>query len=741
MSAPVLLVHDDLAVIAQVRRALAKEGYEVVLATSAADAVIAFGHHLPRVVLLGANVEGDRGRVVLEELTSRPDGALLKVIMLGPSIPGFGYPAAALPIDDADFLSLVAQTARGSGTEGDWAVQESERQVEAAPLEAAAPSDGWRATAPLAPSPGPSPTGADDLDVAQLEGALFGDLEAQVHGQVEAESQAQLESALSAQDEELRRLEEEVRAEAVRRRSRKDVASFTSAPVSVPVAQAAAPFEPAQPYSEASFADFDDAQGNDGAIESPTEEGVDASRIDSALERARLLAQSLNAQVEPDVDDQSAALHAMAERLAATEEEARRSRAAGEGLEAEVSRLRSLLASLEQQAVAHSQAAMQAQADAARAADEAEKARAAAAEAQARALAAENRQAVALHVPGRPPLGVARSGELDIHALGKLVAGVVIAGAEVRIEFATAEGVRTVWLRRGAVVAAESTVAGEALLARARADGLIDDRQRLDLRLLDNATPGEALAVLKGRGFIREEEAVPLAQRFVEAVALSAFSEEHSQYRLVEAVPGPSVLEVVATRSAMVLLAEGLRRSLPYDALLKLLGGAQAIPVALDTDLDVRELGFAVKERKLLGFIDGETSIEELVMASGLRQEVGLKALLVAKLLGVIDVKAPAFEGALAAPELDARRLEAKFEQVQEADYFSVLGLSRQSGAEEVRRAFARLAAEFDPIKYSSHPDAVVQQRAQVVYLALEEAARALEDDRRRTEYARHLLD
>ena len=48
MPAPLLLVDDDLATIAQVKRLLAREGYETVLATNAADAVIAWGHHLPQ---------------------------------------------------------------------------------------------------------------------------------------------------------------------------------------------------------------------------------------------------------------------------------------------------------------------------------------------------------------------------------------------------------------------------------------------------------------------------------------------------------------------------------------------------------------------------------------------------------------------------------------------------------------------------------------------------------------------
>ena len=85
--------------------------------------------------------------------------------------------------------------------------------------------------------------------------------------------------------------------------------------------------------------------------------------------------------------------------------------------------------------------------------------------------------------------------------------------------------------------------------------------------------------------------------------------------------------------------------------------------------------------------------------------------------------------------------LDAKYDEIQDADYFTILGLQRGAGTDEVRRAHARLSMEFDPIRFSTHPDAGVHQRAQVVHDFIEEAARALEDDRRRIEYARHLLD
>jgi hypothetical protein len=191
----------------------------------------------------------------------------------------------------------------------------------------------------------------------------------------------------------------------------------------------------------------------------------------------------------------------------------------------------------------------------------------------------------------------------------------------------------------------------------------------------------------------------------------------------------------------MPLLAEALRRAVPADALLESLGGAEAVCVATDHELDLRSLGFADKERKMLSWVDGEASVEDLALASGLKHEQSFRALLVAKLLGLIEVKPPENPSVAISGDLDVRRLDAKYDEVQDADYFTILGLTRSASSDEVQRAHRRLSEEFDPIKYTGHPDASLQQRAQVVSSLIEEAARALEDERRRAEYARHLLD
>src|SRR5512140_3694801 len=108
MAAPVLLVHDDIATIATVRRLLSREGHEVILATSVADALIAFGHYQPSLIILAPTVESGRGNLVLEELTQHPDGPKARVLLLGEPIPGYSLPSAALPLDPPNFLQTVS---------------------------------------------------------------------------------------------------------------------------------------------------------------------------------------------------------------------------------------------------------------------------------------------------------------------------------------------------------------------------------------------------------------------------------------------------------------------------------------------------------------------------------------------------------------------------------------------------------------------------------------------------------
>lgn len=975
---PILLVADDLSVIASVKRVLAREGYECVLATSAADAVIAFGHLLPGLLLLQPSVESDRGGVVLEELQGHPDARLLRVLLLGETVPGFAWPVVPLPLDPEYFATAIEENLRTTDTAGSWSVLETAPAAEPPPpVEPSHEPDAWRATSPQevdadearqqeVPEPQaivapPTPPTAE-----ALEDKLFGDLAADVEASAMQSVESSLPQVAASDDEELTRLEDEVRAEAQRRRQAREARAVTVKPAPPEVTQITE-VPSAQPPGDESFEDLSESPAPtpsratevlsraeqmliEGRAQSEAraraeeadaralreEAGAAAQRAEQAEAQARAEREArgtadeelfklrdeverLNAEFanereltrvrhENELDsvraeaDAAREAHATALRaeaglrtdaeralgearqrtieLQAELEEARqrttalettleetrtqlsaaRSEAGDRGeLESQLEAAEAKVAALETElettraqagelAIAQSQLeetraqltqteAHLAEARQARDAAQAEmltleaardEAQAQVNESQVRleALTAdvtsaselleetarerdslrarivtlepfqplaeklgaelvaetrrrtgleaeledarrslentrtraesleatavlasekvkvlEAREVMPLALPGKRSIGVARHGQVGLEGLARVVSQLVLSNAEVRLELGTSGGIRTLWFKRGQVIAAESSVEHESLIARARRDGLIDSKQDAELRMLKGATPREQLEALKTRGFIRDIESVPLVQRYTEQVALDAFTEEQTLYRLADDSPKPEVLLATVPRPTLPMLAESLRRAVAPDVMLEQLGGGEAIPIATDSELDLRVLGFSERERKMLTWVDGEATIEDLSLASGLKPDLAFRALLVAQLLGIIEVKPGQKRSEPVSGQLDLQRLEAKYDEVQDADYFTILGLSRAAGTEDVRRAFQRLAQEFDPLRFSGHPDPGIQQRAQVVANLLEEAARALEDDRRRVEYARHLLD
>ncbi|MBM7118542.1 response regulator receiver protein [Archangium primigenium] len=366
------------------------------------------------------------------------------------------------------------------------------------------------------------------------------------------------------------------------------------------------------------------------------------------------------------------------------------------------------------------------------------------AEAETADLAARARAAlITFQAPEGPAVDIPRGGSVNGEGLARLVIRLREARIQVRFELKGARALRVLWLRDGALVGAMSSAPEESLVDRARADGLIDARQANELRLVRGTSNTALLEAMRGRGYVRETEVIPLVQRYTEQVALDALAEDASLYRLVEEAPPHEVALAASTRPLLHLLTEALRDRVSAEAFLSLAGGLRAGVFRLGAEPEPDTFGLSSRESRLLAEVDGEQTIEQLVLGAGLPQDTALRALGLGQALGLLQVRpAEAAEPDDDTPgELDVRRLESKFEEIQDADYFSVLGLARTAGGEDVKRAHALLSAEFHPLRFAGHPDPVLQHRAQQIATSLSEAARALADDRLREEYARSLRD
>ncbi|MBN1208330.1 MAG: hypothetical protein JXB05_25950, partial [Myxococcaceae bacterium] len=469
---------------------------------------------------------------------------------------------------------------------------------------------------------------------------------------------------------------------------------------------------------------------------------VEATRASEELVRWKAQARQAAAAALQEAQEAAGREQQLREQLARLETELAQAREERERLAQELERLSAERTRMEAEAAERLAAAertrLEAEAAARREAEAVAQARA-----ETEALAARMQSAVLqLEAPGQPRVSVPRSGSVTQEGLAHLLLRLCEGRAEVRLELKAPDALRILWLRAGRLVGALSSAEGETLVDRARRDGLIDARQENELRLVRAASTGALLDSLRRRGYLREAEAVPLVQRYTEQIFLEAFSEASSLYRVTEEPPPHEVALAAATRPPLHLLAEALRNSLSVESFLVQAGGLRAVVARGSAGLEPGAFGLSTRELQLLAGVDGERTLEALLLGAGLPQETTLKTFAVARALGLVALQPVAEEepGELP-PELDIRRLEAKFEEIQDADYFTVLGLARTAGGEEVKRAFERLSTEFHPLRFAGHPDVSLQYRAQQIRDVLAEAARALADDKLRADYARNLLD
>ena len=362
-------------------------------------------------------------------------------------------------------------------------------------------------------------------------------------------------------------------------------------------------------------------------------------------------------------------------------------------------------------------------------AEEERQTRAALAEAEAEAVEAARRERE------RARWTVADAGRVTLEDLATLVFRLEAGRATARLELRAADALRVLWLEEGLLASAASTVSTESLLDHALRDGLLDTAAERELRLL-RLFDDQLVEALVQRRLVTEEELVPFLQRVTEARALEAFSEPVSFYRLNADTPPPEDRRA-AVRPLSALAAEGVRRGLLPEDVERLVPSFRAVPRSLHP-VDPVALGLQDRERRLLDAIDGQRTVQALLLAAGVARDAGRRVVAVAVALGRVGLQPPV------EAEAEAETAELRWRASRPAGprwrtpTTSPCSASRAPGATRWPAPSAD-SAEYDPLRWSGHPDPRVQARAERMQSLLSEAAHALTDDSLRTAYARSL--
>ncbi|HEX6839075.1 MAG TPA: hypothetical protein VF334_20995, partial [Polyangia bacterium] len=261
----------------------------------------------------------------------------------------------------------------------------------------------------------------------------------------------------------------------------------------------------------------------------------------------------------------------------------------------------------------------------------------------------------------------------------------------------------------------------------------------------------------------------------------SCFGWERGRYRLSHVEP-PVEERVRLGAHPWALFVEGVRRKYGLERLVELVGPPET--VLTPTTLLARALdegAFSAAERARAELIDGERSLSELALGvvgaplgegelyalvwalvaigaarlgSGGEAETGAGVRAVPTLItssygeatSPVDRRTRPRPGERARDQdadraIDKERVMAKRAQVQDGDYFAILGLGRDASAREVARAFERLKREFAPERFADPLRDELSDALAEIGEVLDEAHRVLADDEVRASYRARLPD
>lgn len=277
------------------------------------------------------------------------------------------------------------------------------------------------------------------------------------------------------------------------------------------------------------------------------------------------------------------------------------------------------------------------------------------------------------------------------------------------------------------------------------------------------AATGRRLGVvLVDRGLIAASELTGVVRRHYEEIIYSLFAWDKGAWNLGTDA-STAVEKVLLSLHPAALIVEGIRRVYGDARAIASLGGVDELyrlrPWAGLSEV-LEKMGLEAGERRAILLFDGLRSLSVIAVASGLtpaRLHALAWALYVLDRLEPAPIgkdpgaraangggRAPAINGGATTGKerdeaIDRAVVLARAALVADGDYFQILGLPRDAGTDEIRRAHQMLSEGLAPGSLHPAVAADLEREIRDIRFVLDEATRLLSDEDLRRAYREHL--
>ena len=354
-------------------------------------------------------------------------------------------------------------------------------------------------------------------------------------------------------------------------------------------------------------------------------------------------------------------------------------------------------------------------------------------------------------VTGEPPA----KGDLADLDVASLLGRLLQSRFTGRVHFRRGPADKTVHFEDGRPIFATSNLPHDRMGDLLYREGKItrEQQQRArDLVVESGRRMGEILVEI---GFLKPRELLPAVRHHIEDILYSLFAWDTGEFAIS---PGdPPGERIRLTRHPAAIVLEGVRRKYGPEHLEARLGSPAAV-VAVRSS---RQLGaiaavadLSPPERAVMQKLDGERTIEQVAEAAQVDHLVALQLAFALVGLGVAEVvdhgpaaadrATPVRSRALVGETdiaIDRQRVLAKHALVNEADYFTLLGVRRDATSFEIRRAYEAARRDYASVGFPLELQRELAGQLSEINQLIEEAYQVLRDERVRRSYHQHLFD
>lgn len=308
-----------------------------------------------------------------------------------------------------------------------------------------------------------------------------------------------------------------------------------------------------------------------------------------------------------------------------------------------------------------------------------------------------------------------------------------------RLTFKKDVATKEIWVRDGKLVYATSNLETDRMEHKLLSDGKLTGEQYKDVSVLAKAM-GSVEAALVQLKIVAPGDVFEASKVVAVALVLDVFKWLGGKYVFTQGSAPPSNLALELPIED--LIHRGLKEAFDLDRLQRALGGRLRAPAEKDLVriADVERLKLTPAEYRLSRMIDAKKTPEaiakEFAAGDAAKELRALQILYLMTEAGMMRF-AETQETKKAAAEMEG--LRAKLVQLEKGTLFDALGLKKDAGVIEVKKAYFALAKQFHPDTLPTDAPPEARKLIEGIFSIISRANQVLQDQKQRDEYLREL--